>query len=46
MKKAEIITYHFVPNYGAVLQVYALQKILRQYVDNVEILDYRPKELN
>ncbi|KXX85126.1 polysaccharide pyruvyl transferase family protein [Bacillus cereus] len=46
MKKAEIITYHFVPNYGAVLQVYALQKILRQYVDNVEILDYRPKAIN
>ncbi|MGG0276182.1 polysaccharide pyruvyl transferase family protein [Bacillus rhizoplanae] len=45
MKKAEIITYHFVPNYGAVLQVYALQRVLCQYVDNVEILDYRPKTI-
>lgn len=43
--KATIVTFHCVPNYGAVLQAYALQKTLESFCDEVEILDYRPKGL-
>lgn len=45
IKKAEIVTFHCVPNYGAVMQAYALQEVLKQYIKNVEILDYRPQQL-
>lgn len=48
MKKntiAKIITFHCVPNYGAVLQAYALQSKLSEYIEQVSILDYRPKRL-
>lgn len=40
MKKLGIITLHFIPNYGAVLQSYALKEVLQSYCD-VEIIDYR-----
>ena len=43
--KASIVTFHCVPNYGAVLQAYALQKVLETMCDEVEVLDYRPKGL-
>ena len=43
--KALIVTFHCVPNYGAVLQAYALQKTLECFCDEVKILDYRPKGL-
>lgn len=42
---ATIITFHSVPNYGAVLQAYALQETLKRYFEQVYILDYRPKRL-
>ena len=41
-KKARIITFHCVPNYGAVLQAYALSTVLKKYFDDVKIIDYRP----
>lgn len=44
-KKASILTFHCVPNYGAVLQAYALQEAMKKYFDEVEILDYRPEAL-
>ena len=43
--KADIVTFHSVPNYGAVLQAYALQEYLKTLCDKVEIVDYRPNEL-
>lgn len=43
MSKALIVTFHCVPNYGASLQVLALQKTLSKYCDSVKILDYRPR---
>jgi hypothetical protein len=40
MKKLGIITLHYIPNYGAVLQSYALKTILNRYC-KAEIIDYR-----
>lgn len=40
--KANIITFHCVPNYGAMLQSYAMQKLFESFFDKVELLDYRP----
>ncbi|MBU2910344.1 hypothetical protein BCU98_07195 [Vibrio splendidus] len=39
-KKIAILTLHFANNYGAVLQVYALSKRLRDHGYEVEVLDY------
>ena len=42
-----ILTLHYVPNYGALLQAYATQRVLCEMVDSkehVEIIDYRPAE--
>jgi len=44
-RKAGIVTFHCVPNYGAVLQTYGLQEVLKKYIDDVEIVDYRPEGL-
>lgn len=44
-KKALIITFQCCPNYGAMLQAYALQEYLKTLSLDVEILDYRPKSL-
>jgi len=44
-KKASIVTFHCVPNYGAVLQAYGLQEVLKKYFDDVEIIDYCPESL-
>lgn len=46
MDKTELrictITHHTVPNYGAVLQAYALQKVIEELGYFSEVLDYRP----
>lgn len=43
-KKLGIITFHSAENYGAFLQVYAMQKNLEKYNElfDIEIIDYRP----
>lgn len=45
MSKSLIVTFHCVPNYGAALQVLALQKTLMKFSSSVNILDYRQKAL-
>lgn len=40
--KIGILTFHCAHNYGAVLQCYALQEILKAWGYDVEIIDYRP----
>lgn len=40
--KIGILTFHCAHNYGAVLQCYALQEILKSFGYDVEIIDYRP----
>ncbi len=45
MKKIGIATFHFADNYGAVLQCYALQRVLNGFEEIcAEIIDYRPPE--
>lgn len=39
--KVGILTYHRAHNYGAVLQCFALQELLKQYGCDIEIIDYR-----
>ncbi len=41
--RINIITFHFCPNYGAVLQTYALQTVIQKMGHDVKIIDYRPK---
>lgn len=41
--KIGILTFHCAHNYGAVLQCYALQKILKTMGHDVEIINYRPR---
>lgn len=43
--KIGILTFHCAHNYGAVLQCYALQEVLKSMGYNVEIINYRPKYL-
>lgn len=45
MKKIGILTFHCADNFGAVLQVYALQEKLKDLNINAEIIDFRPDEL-
>lgn len=45
IKKAGILTFHCVENYGAVLQCLALQEALKPYFDSVEVIDYCPEYL-
>lgn len=40
-KKNAILTFHEAPNYGAILQAYALQKAASQFDPDIEIIDYR-----
>lgn len=42
MKKIGILTFHTAHNYGAVLQCYALQEMLKSMGHDVEVIDYRP----
>lgn len=37
-----ILTFHRALNYGAVLQCYALQQVLKEMGNDVEVIDYRP----
>ncbi|CUP72641.1 polysaccharide pyruvyl transferase family protein [Bacteroides thetaiotaomicron] len=37
-----ILTFHRALNYGAVLQCYALQKVIKDLGHEVEVIDYRP----
>mgnify|MGYP000683772492 FL=1 len=41
MKNTGIITFHCADNFGAVLQAYALQNILRKLNIYSEIIDYK-----
>lgn len=44
MKEIGILTFHYVDNYGAVLQAYALSKILNSFPEiNAKIINYIPK---
>jgi hypothetical protein len=44
MKKIGILTFHYADNYGAVLQAYALRKIINSLPDcKAEIINYVPK---
>lgn len=44
MKKIGIMTFHYVDNYGAVIQAWALKKILLSYFDcEAEIINYVPE---
>lgn len=45
MGKSLIVTFHCVPNYGAALQVLALQNVLTRLSSYVSILNYQPKAL-
>ena len=45
MAKIGILTYHFVLNYGAVMQAWALQEYLKKRGHHVELIDYRPSHL-
>ena len=42
MMKVGILTFHFAVNYGAVLQAYALQSILRSRNIDTYLVDYDP----
>lgn len=42
--KIGILTYHRAHNYGAMLQAYALRRVLRDMQHNVDFIDYWPKE--
>ena len=44
--KVGILTFHYIPNVGAVLQAYALCEYLRTKGLNVEIIDYRCESLD
>lgn len=45
MKKVGIVTFHYVDNFGAVLQCYSLQKVMNNFEGvHAEIIDYRPAD--
>ncbi len=44
MKKVGITTYHFLNNYGTILQAYAMQKIFEDLGCYSEMIDYRLKD--
>lgn len=43
--KIGILTFHITNNYGAVLQAYGLQEVLKEKGHEVEIVDYRNEEI-
>lgn len=43
--KIGIFTFHCAANYGAVLQTYCLQEVLKSMGHEVYVIDYRPKSL-
>lgn len=46
MKTVGIITFHSAHNYGAMLQVYALQQCISKYQFDVTVIDYRNDEID
>lgn len=44
MKTVGILTFHFVHNYGALLQAWALQTFLEQSGYDVQFINFRPRE--
>lgn len=44
--KAGIVTFNSAHNYGAVLQVYAMQEYLKSLGLDVDVINYRPKEID
>lgn len=46
MKKIATITFHWATNYGAVLQSYALQKVIGLLGYDTEIINYMPTRIN
>ena len=42
-KKIGTMTFHWATHYGAVIQAYALQKCLKDFGYETEIIDYVPK---
>lgn len=42
-KRIGILTFQRAHNYGAILQVYSLQELLRKYYKNVSVIDYYPE---
>lgn len=45
MARVGIITYHYVPNYGAAMQAWGLQKALEALGHEAFLIDYRPSHL-
>ena len=45
MARIGILTYHFVPNYGAAMQAWGLQKALEALGHEAFLIDYRPSHL-
>lgn len=43
--KIGIFTFHCAVNYGAVLQTYCLQEVLKSMGHEVYVIDYRPEYL-
>ena len=41
-RKTSILTFHFVENFGAVMQAFALRRAVSDICGNAEIIDYRP----
>lgn len=44
--KIGILTFHWATNYGAVLQTYALQSVLKSMGHEVEVINYKPKRFD
>lgn len=44
--KIGILTFHNAFNYGAILQAYATQELVKNYGHNVEIIDYQNEAIN
>ena len=45
IKRIGIVTYHRPINYGAILQVYALQKKIKELGVDCDVIDYRNSTL-
>lgn len=44
-RRVGIMTFHFVPNYGAIWQVWALQRFLELHGYDATVIDYRPRHV-
>lgn len=43
--KIKILTFHWPLNYGAILQVYSLMRILKFYYNDISVINYKPSFL-